>query len=52
MNENAELAILKEAYRDGLASGPGRLVSADDLLAAFRQQDRRVAKDPHPLRER
>lgn len=36
-----ELARLKQAYVEGMASGPGREVTADALLAGFREKSGR-----------
>jgi antitoxin ParD1/3/4 len=33
-----ELAKLKQAYNEGMASGPGRAVDADALLASFKSK--------------
>lgn len=33
-----ELARLKQAYAEGMASGPGREATAEDLLAAFKRK--------------
>ncbi len=33
-----ELARLKQAYAEGMASGPGREAKADDLLVAFKRK--------------
>jgi antitoxin ParD1/3/4 len=35
---NAEIARLRAAFEDGLASGPGRVVTTEELLADFKSR--------------
>lgn len=38
IEDRDDLAMLKQAYDEGMASGPGREISLEELLAQFRER--------------